>query len=137
MPAELVCEQEIGKIHAGDLAEPVKTPDPRIYVEQFVLSVSGILLEFNLNQSVEIDGAQKPLRQFFDLWQISGLDIGCRATEFPRMLAQPSSGQNAVRGSVPEKGAIGELAVAVSGNDLLDHDFTHPNVVRRGVKKRI
>src|SRR5438445_1122729 len=115
----------------------MEAPGPRIHIQQLVLTISWITLELNLDKSVELDSAQKPLGQFFNFWRIGGLDVTCRSAKFARMLAEALGDKSAVYGTVPEKSAIGELAVAIPRNDFLDQDLARIDIPGSCIEKRI
>jgi len=115
----------------------MEAPSPHIHIQQLVLTISWITLEFNLDKSIEIERAQKALGQFFNFLQISRLDVTCCSAKFARMLAEVLGDKSAVYGTVPEKSAIGELAVAIPRNDFLDQDLARIDIPGSCIEKRI
>jgi hypothetical protein len=55
--------------------------------------------------------------------KVDALNVRGRAPEFPRVLPAPHRHQGAVRLAVTEESTVGKLAIAISGNDLLNKDL--------------
>src|SRR5258708_1601419 len=105
--AKLVCIEKIGKVHSGNCPEGVKSPDPRVDVEQLEFSVAEIPLELDLYGAVIVNGLQEALRQLFHDRFIDSFDICRCATKFSGMLSLTPGDQRTVRAAIFEEGAVG------------------------------
>src|SRR5207248_1074372 len=110
-------------VDAGGLGYRVVAPGPRVEVEQLEDTVPRVQLVLELYQSVVVDLSQEPLGIGLDQGRGDRLDVGAGAAELRRMLPAALGGHAADGQSVPAEGAVGELLLASTGNDLLHHDL--------------
>src|SRR5208337_1912464 len=120
-PTRLVGKQHIGKIYPGPETEGVIAPSTTIDIEQPVLTVSWIEFVLQFGQSVVVNRPQEAVRQLFQQRKLDRLDECASTAEFWRMLAPPSDDHTPDGFSRFEKGAIGELLLAVTGYQVLNH----------------
>src|SRR4029450_8299786 len=80
--------EQVGEVDAGLGRERVVAPGPRVEVEQLELAVAGVELELELDEPLEGDAAEDLVREALDLRRVDGLDVGARAAELGRVLAQ-------------------------------------------------
>src|SRR5690349_17839376 len=107
-------------------AKCVISPGARVYVQQFKLSVARIELEFNLNQAVIVNVAQKAAGKRLEGRQIDGFHEGAGASEIVRMLAPAPRDHAADSFAVLEERAKTELLAPIAWNHVLDEHFASP-----------
>src|SRR5271165_826799 len=101
----------------------MKTPRSCIHIEELVLAVPGVLLEFDFHETVVINCLQETEREFFNDRQIDALHVRRRSPELSRMLAGSPSDKATMRLPIAEEGAVGNLAASIPGDDLLHQNF--------------
>src|SRR5947209_561413 len=121
--ADLIRVQQVRKVDAGARPQGVITPGAAVDVEQLVLAVARVEFVFQLDETVVVGRAQKPVRQRFEDRQLDRFHERAGAAELRRMLAGASGDHASDRVAILEKRGVRELAVAVSRNEILDHHF--------------
>src|ERR1700735_209454 len=101
----------------------MEPPSSRIHIQYLVPTVARISFELDFRNAVEVDGLEETLTEFFYFRQIDGLNISGRSSKLSGMLSHALCYEAAMRSAIPEKRAIGDLAVTVAGNDFLNHNF--------------
>src|SRR5919201_4827493 len=88
-PAMRLVPEEIRKVEARAPAEAMPAPHARVHIEQLQATVARITLELDLDDPVEAKRIADPAGGMLDLGRVHGLDVGARAAEVHRPLAEP------------------------------------------------
>src|ERR1035441_4335887 len=104
----------------------MKAPSPGVHVQELVLTIAGILLEFHLDQAVVVDRFQEAFREFLDRGKLDALHIGRGAPELMGMLTVASGDQAAMGPTVAKESTIRELVLPLARNGFLDHHLFGP-----------
>src|SRR5262249_28001183 len=98
-------------------------PDSCVDVEQLVFAIARILLEFDFDETVVVDGPQETFRERLDGRLLDCLDVGRGAPKFVRMLPFAASEHHTLRLAFVEERAIRVLPTSVTRDDFLDEDL--------------